>query len=154
MISEKSIFSNVLPRDPKIGQSVAKNGPQKTLAADFWFSPFLPFLGQKSPKTPFFFRKSKKKSATNVFFFKGIFCHTFTQFGVSRSKIGEDRFLVIFQKSRLKLRISIETPIFSKFQTSISRQRKKIFEFRKKHLDPCLEQFYFSITSKNDPKIS
>ena len=56
-------------------------------------------------------------------------------FGVSGSKItGEDRLFVILSKSRFKLKSSIQTFIFLKIQTQISRQRKKIFEFRKKHL--------------------
>ena len=49
---------------------------------------------------------------------KNNFCHILTNFGDSSTKTdGGDRFLVIFQKSVLNVRISIETPIFLKIRT-------------------------------------
>ena len=48
---------------------------------------------------------------------KTIFYHILTNFGGSRPKTqGEDRFLVIFQKSHLKLRFSVGTLINLEFE--------------------------------------
>ena len=56
--------------------------------------------------------------------------------------------LMIFQKSRLKVGISIENPIFSKLQIVITQRWIKFFSFYKKLLVPFIKHYNISQTQK------
>ena len=60
--------------------------------------------------------------------------------------------LVIFQKSHLKICLTIEIGFFRDIQNDVSRQHGKLFQFRKKRQNRSNKLFKMDSTSKFDPR--